>query len=173
MSHRGACKIDAESLADWTLQVNRTEANGGPSVAVRGGFNLRLNASINGGCDTCLALGKGLLTSARGGSEFFDNFDIRPLRGGAGRGSTRSSCYERGADLFPSRQKRAGEPLRGGAGRGSTRSCSDERGAHLFPSRLRRREGRLWLKLRKKKNTQGRAARGTYFISHQKRRKRR
>ena len=48
----------------------------------------------------CLALARASYRW-RGGFEFFDNFDIRPLRGGAGRGSTRSSCYELGVPFFP------------------------------------------------------------------------
>ena len=54
-------------------------------------------------------------------------FDIRPLRGGAGRGSTaRCRCELDVRFFFFSREKRAGAPLRGGAGQGSTRRCRCE-----------------------------------------------
>ena len=76
--------------------------------------------------------------------------DIRPLRGGAGRGSPRSCSDELDMSFFSWRLKRAGEPLRGGAGRVSTRSsCYDLD----VPFK----------KKKKKKKARGRAARGLGF----------
>ena len=52
-----------------------------------------------------------------GAPKFFDDFGIRPLRGGSGRVSTRSSCYELDVPFFPGVRSELGGPsvaVRGG-----------------------------------------------------------
>ena len=77
---------------DPPVPRNRTLRSGNAVPGVSLGFGPRIGeGGTRAQSRSCLALGtEGLLPSARGGSspQFFDVFDIRPLRGGAGRVST-------------------------------------------------------------------------------------